>query len=532
MNNNFNDYDIVSFEGINYMIRCFSNPITGKVTYFLYTLDGKLFKMDVPLSSLSFVSSYNDYMNSLNNSSSYSDNSTSAYSSNRSYSTSSRNHKNGTLTESDAQFLSTKIGSISNTENVINVSDEIIKDAKDVVKNNNLSLNTWNDVKNANGFATDASIVFLNDMAKQLDVLETNLENNKSAATLLHKLNITLKELLVKYAEKKEREKERETIQEKYNNEPEQISNGKDANGNDIMVHNSKKDELKKELDDINAKIEIIDNEISELQNDIDYKYKNITQKFGDLINFSNMFGNYTIFGTDGTRRNISTSDVDFVDSYDFEYMEYKGMRYWLYLPKGVENAENLPVHVYMHGLGDMSREISGGGISGQLKRHSFAFKPNAIIICPQLDSNTGWIDKGGPGKLKDVIDGVVDTYNADENRISISGYSIGAKDAMLMANTYPNYFSAVVPVSEANVHAIDAPGLEKTRYWGFAGSNDKYLKNLEYCQENSDLDFDITVLQGEGHDGVEDYVFTKKYEKDGEMQYPIIWALSQIKNS
>ena len=534
--NNLNDFDIVSLNGTNYILRILQDE--SGIRYALYTMEGELFNENIDSKLLSFVATYEDFYKKLNESStkksSKSHHSSSSGSSSsggvKNYNTNNiRDAKDSSKNEASANELSEAIGTVDKTEETLKNCATAINDAKNAIQAANVTLNTWDDVKNAQGLATDASVAFLSNMVESLNTIESNLENNLEAANALHKLNISLKQLLIKYVEKKEKEKQRDDKKTAYDNEPE-YKEQTDSNGNVIQVHNDRKDQLKQELDKIIEELSKIEEEIDTLQNDIDYQYKIIKDKYGNLINFGSMFGtSNTIFGTAGVRHS-SEKEVELVDGYTFTQMEYQGLHYWLYLPEGVEYSEDLPVMIYMHGASEYGKEIASNGLAGQLKRHHFGFNPNAIIICPQVDYSWNTNNKGF-AKLKAITDSVVQEYNADPSRISVSGHSAGALNAMKIAAAYPDYFSAVVAVSEGKPDTLDTPGLDGVKYWGICGSQDKYLKNLEASAEKGTVDFNLTVLEGQGHE-IEDIVFNNEYDLNGEMQNPLIWALSQSRSS
>ena len=432
---------------------------------------------------------------------------------------------NTTMDEKESKDLSDAIGTVDKTEETLLQCESIILEAKDAVSGANLTLETWDDVNNAQGFATDASITFLSNMVESLNTIEKNLESNKQAAKALHKLNISLKQLLIKFVEKKEKEKERDDKKAQYEAEPE-YKEETDSNGNVISVHNDRKDKLKQELDKIIEELSKIEEEIEILQNDIDYQYKIIREKYGDLINFGTMFKkSNTIFGTSGRKRsNGSTMDVDMVDGYTCELYNYEGLKYYLYLPDGVDSYEDLPVHVYLRGAGEFGKEVSASGLDALLKRNASPITPKAIIMCPVTNTSVDGKDEYAD-KIMGAIDDVVESYNADTNRVSISGHSSGARAAMYLSSRYPDYFSAVVPVSDANTHYTNS----NCKYWGISGENDEYVNRLKKCHNEMGDDFNLTLINGEGHD-IEDFALTSQYEIDGEEEYPLIWALKQSK--
>ena len=533
MINKYNDYDIVSYNGVKYIVRLIYNT-DGTISYSLYTLDGKLFKENVQDNLLTFVDNYNDYFTKLKkkNNNNKTDSSNHSSSSGKSYGGGNRNNNATTSskTENGTKDLSDAIGTVDKTEETLKQCKNIINEAKTAVSGANLTLETWDDVNNSQGLATDASITFLCNMVDSLNTIEKNLENNKKAANALHKLNISLKQLLIKFTEKKQKEKERDAKKAQYDAEPETITET-DSDGNEKQVPNPKKSELKRELDAIVEELNKINSEIDTLQNEIDYQYKIIREKYGDLINFGSMFKKSdTIFGTAGSNRSSSGSsmDVDMVDGYTCELYNYNGLKYFLYLPEGVDSYEDLPVHVYLRGAGEFGKEISGSGLDALLKRNSSPITPKAIIMCPVTNASADGESSGRieyADKIKGAIDDVVESYNADTNRVSISGHSSGARAAMCLANRYPDYFSAVVPVSDANTHYLGS----NCKYWGISGADDEYVKRLKQCHSELGDNFNLTLINGEGHD-IENFALTSQYEIDGEVEYPLIWAIKQSK--
>ncbi|MBR1385975.1 MAG: hypothetical protein IJ568_04000, partial [Bacilli bacterium] len=247
MTNTLNDFDIVSYNNDNYIIRLVYN-IDGTISYNLYSLDGKLYKTNVHGNYLTFVDSYDNFFAKLNSKTTPSGGSNYS-SSGKSYS-GGTTRNNTTMDEKESKDLSDAIGTVDKTEETLLQCESIILEAKDAVSGANLTLETWDDVNNAQGFATDASITFLSNMVESLNTIEKNLESNKQAAKALHKLNISLKQLLIKFVEKKEKEKERDDKKAQYEAEPE-YKEETDSNGNVISVHNDRKDKLKQELDKI-----------------------------------------------------------------------------------------------------------------------------------------------------------------------------------------------------------------------------------------------------------------------------------------
>ena len=70
-----------------------------------------------------------------------------------------------------------------------------------------------------------------------------------------------------------------------------------------------------------------------------------------------------------------------------------------------------------------------------------------AIIVAP--DSLRGdWSTAENERAVKELLDNVLGSYNIDKKKIVVTGFSMGGAGAWHIAEKYPDYFSAVIPVS------------------------------------------------------------------------------------
>lgn len=313
---NYNDKDIVEYNGIKLILRILTNPITNKKEYFLYTTDGKLYIKKHSLEELiEFIGSGN--VESVQEDSSSHDYSSSGSGGGGSY-TSSNTKKN--INEQDdvnateaakdsgnAKKLSDNIGSLLKTEKTMADCVDIIDKAKSAVNTANITVNTWNDTKNAQGLATEASIVFINNLSDCLDSIINNLDSTSAAANALNKLNTNLKVLLIKYSEKKEKEDNLKLKETKFASTPKEIPDGTDAEGKTIYKPNPEYTKLEEEIAKLKEEIKKLEGDIDILQNVIDAQYKNIRAKYSELSNLGtfengiNFESSGNIFGTSGT---------------------------------------------------------------------------------------------------------------------------------------------------------------------------------------------------------------------------------------
>lgn len=123
-------------------------------------------------------------------------------------------------------------------------------------------------------------------------------------------------------------------------------------------------------------------------------------------------------------------------ESVDYRYLIYKTEK---------ECKQKLPLIVFLHGAGERGEDLS------MLKAHSI---PNmfdtdieypCIVVSPQCSSDSFWTAE--IPKLKIFIDGIVKKYPVDENRIHLTGISMGGFGTWHMAMAYPDMFASIVPI-------------------------------------------------------------------------------------
>lgn len=205
---------------------------------------------------------------------------------------------------------------------------------------------------------------------------------------------------------------------------------------------------------------------------------------------------------------------------------------YYLYLPDYGKEVTDLPVMIYMHGGSAHGTGISGWtsmGLTNKILKQEVT--PPGIVICPYIRNFEG--DNIGM-VIKELTDHVVNTYNADPNKITVSGHSYGAITAYRMINQYPDYFAAAVPISGWD-KVTDSFG--NVKVWAFHGSNDEGSGQCSYSgalnQLNKINSMGGTALmhtfQGAGHGWVQNYTFEQEYTSpDGEEETVLEWASHQ----
>lgn len=212
---------------------------------------------------------------------------------------------------------------------------------------------------------------------------------------------------------------------------------------------------------------------------------------------------------------------------------------YYIYVPN-VESTKGLPVNMYIHGSGEVGGGVLNQGLAKQISKQEVI--PQGIIICPQLKDQHDYYNSSYQQALVELTQEVVKTYQADQNRISLSGHSAGAIMNYNLVKAYPGYFSAMVPISGGEyLDGTDLSCFKDIKVWAFHGDRDSHTQRAGYSNvanrtiaplKNAGYDAELTTLTGKGH-GIQNNIFNATFRnKDGETINPLIWAFMQSRQN
>jgi predicted peptidase len=163
---------------------------------------------------------------------------------------------------------------------------------------------------------------------------------------------------------------------------------------------------------------------------------------------------------------------------------------YQIYVPAKLRNQSNPPVIIFLHGI----RERGTGGFVpttgpiGMFVRRYFEQAP-AIILLPQCRQGSYWSDPAMDKMVMQALAQTVKEFEADENRIYLTGVSMGGYGVWHFASQYPGKFAALVPIcGGSSLMSGDrfspvAQKIGKTPAWVFHGAEDKIVPVTESRQ-------------------------------------------------
>ena len=157
---------------------------------------------------------------------------------------------------------------------------------------------------------------------------------------------------------------------------------------------------------------------------------------------------------------------------------------YLLFLPEGYSKEEKKwPLILFLHGSGERGENLEKVKRHGPLKmvgkQKDFPF----IVLSPQCPKGLWWSHRAE--SLVALLDEVISLYEVDNNRIYLTGLSLGGFGTWHLACGYPERFAAIAPICGGGELYL-AERLKNVPVWAFHGAKDKAVP-LERSQEMVD---------------------------------------------
>ena len=184
---------------------------------------------------------------------------------------------------------------------------------------------------------------------------------------------------------------------------------------------------------------------------------------------------------------------------------------YFLYLPPGIQTEDReWPVLLYLHGRslrGDDLDLVTRYGIPSLLARgRHLPF----IVLAPQLPDGQHWVDADRAWEL--LEEAVLDRYPVDEDRIYLTGFSMGGGGAWRFAARHADRLAAAVPISASTPPPSQAwtDALSDLPMLVYHGDEDPLapyepaVAMVEHLRE-AGQEIDLITVEGEGHGIVQD---------------------------
>ena len=138
--------------------------------------------------------------------------------------------------------------------------------------------------------------------------------------------------------------------------------------------------------------------------------------------------------------------------AYEFEVEVTRKVRlgYLVHLPTGYgdDPEKKWPLIFFLHGRGERGDDLE------LLKKHGIA----KVVEVDALNA---------------LLDEVLDKYNVDEDRVYLTGLSMGGSGSWHLVAAHPDRFAAVAPICGGYGDPLAAPLIKDVPIWVFHGARD-----------------------------------------------------------
>ena len=154
---------------------------------------------------------------------------------------------------------------------------------------------------------------------------------------------------------------------------------------------------------------------------------------------------------------------------------------YLLYLPPGYEESadKKWPMILFLHGSGERGHDVEAVKMNGIPRNLADGTNLPFIVVSPQCPRDMGWNDSLMLDGLNSLLDQLIATYRVDEDRIYLTGMSMGGSGTWALGAAHPERFAALAPVCGYG-NGEWASQLRRLPIWVFHGALDDVVKPTE----------------------------------------------------
>ena len=158
-----------------------------------------------------------------------------------------------------------------------------------------------------------------------------------------------------------------------------------------------------------------------------------------------------------------------------FQTAESGPIEYLLYVPKDYEQKDKLPLMLFLHGRGESNGPLSLVAKWGPPRRAANGDELPYIVVSPQCPKSDNWNSPTQQQKLIELLNSVCESLKVDQERIYLTGLSMGGFGSWKLAASHPNRFAAVVPIC-GGASGKYAEALKNVPIWAFHGDADRIV--------------------------------------------------------
>jgi predicted peptidase len=143
---------------------------------------------------------------------------------------------------------------------------------------------------------------------------------------------------------------------------------------------------------------------------------------------------------------------------------------YLLYLPRDYGKTKKLwPMILFLHGAGERGDDlelVKKHGPPKIVEKKGLPF----IVVSPQCPAGQWWTNCND--MITALLDEVVAKYAVDQDKMYLTGLSMGGYGTWSLATECPERFAAIAPICGGG-HRLVVNNLKNVPVWGFHGAKD-----------------------------------------------------------
>ncbi len=176
-------------------------------------------------------------------------------------------------------------------------------------------------------------------------------------------------------------------------------------------------------------------------------------------------------------------------------------MKYLIYLPKDYDQKDSWPLMLFLHGAGERGDNLNRVKQHGPPKLIDAGKQFPFILVSPQCPTGQSW----EPFKLTALLDEITEKYKVDQDRIYLTGLSMGGFGTWALAAHTPNRFAAIVPICGGG-DPSRVRRIVRIPTWVFHGGKDPTVpiensKKMVEALKKAGGDPKFTIYPDAGHD-------------------------------
>ncbi|MGV3773493.1 MAG: prolyl oligopeptidase family serine peptidase [Verrucomicrobiales bacterium] len=183
-----------------------------------------------------------------------------------------------------------------------------------------------------------------------------------------------------------------------------------------------------------------------------------------------------------------------------------KTIPYLLYLPKSyATNQGKTPMILFLHGRGESQPPLANVKKWGPPKSVEQGTDLPYILVSPQCPMKENWSQPGQQELLVKLLDEITSKYKVDQDRVYLTGLSMGGYGSWRLAADHPNRFAAVAPICGGG-KPEDAEKLKALPIWVWHGTEDRAVplqrsvEMVEAIKKAGGEKVRFTILEHIGH--------------------------------